>query len=235
MKRDIVYILREDIDPEELRYSLRSVVKNFPHGKVWFVGGDPKVLIPDVALYHKQEGFDKWDRIRNSLWKAIHDERLSEEFYLFNDDFFVMKKFKGEFVNYTEKTLTWRVEQIMKEIHPWGNGYSRSVWKVAQELKCLGKKETNFELHVPMLMEKERAKASVYKVGASQMRSIYGNLNDDLPTIERDDVKVYELDEVPEDADFISTSDKTFSEGAVGEFIRKTFPTPTRYEIDPQV
>lgn len=230
MKRDIVYILREDIEPEELRYSLRSVVKNFPHNKVWFVGGDPKILVPDVALYHKQEGFDKWDRIRNSLWKAIHDERLSEEFYLFNDDFFVMKKFKGEFVNYTEKTLTWRVEQIMAEVNPWGNGYSRSVWKVAQELKMQGRSEKNFELHVPMLMEKERAKASIYKVSASQMRSIYGNLNDDLPTIERDDVKVYGLDEVPEDADFISTNDDTFKDGKVGKFIRETFDKPSRFE-----
>lgn len=234
MKRDIVYILREDIEPEELRYSLRSVVKNFPHGKVWFVGGDPKVLTPDVALYHEQNGFDKWDRIRSSLWKVIHDERLSEEFYLFNDDFFVMKKFKGEYINPVCNTLSWRVDDLYK-VHRWGNAYSRSLYAVAQELKAQGRSEKNFELHLPMLMNKERAKASVYKVGASQMRSIYGNLNDDLPTIERDDVKVYELDEVPEDADFISTSDKTFSEGAVGEFIKKTFPTPTRYEIDPQV
>lgn len=40
-KRDIVYILRNDMgsDAEELRYSLRSVAENFPARNVWFVGG----------------------------------------------------------------------------------------------------------------------------------------------------------------------------------------------------
>lgn len=38
MEYDAVYILKNDIDPSELRYSLRSL-ENFPHGKVWFFKG----------------------------------------------------------------------------------------------------------------------------------------------------------------------------------------------------
>ena len=113
--RDIVYILKKDIDPYELTYSLRSVEKNFPHNRVWFVGYKPEGLTPDVELYHEQSGVNKWDYIRSSMWKAVHDDRLTGEFFLFNDDFFVMKKVKGEFVNFAEKTLSWRVDRIFEQ------------------------------------------------------------------------------------------------------------------------
>ena len=44
---DVVYVLKSNIDPEELRYSLRSVEKNFPHRYVWFVGSQPEGFKPD--------------------------------------------------------------------------------------------------------------------------------------------------------------------------------------------
>lgn len=228
MKHDIVYILRKDINPYELTYSLRSVAQNFPHRKVWFVGGKPKGLTPDVMLEHEQSGSCKWDLIRSSMWKVVHEEDLTDDFFLFNDDFFVMKPVKGTFTNFVDKDLDWRIEDLRNE-HPWLNAYGRTVYKMNEELKMLGCSRKNFEVHLPMLMNKELVKASIYKVSSPQMRSAYGNING-IPTVQHDDVKVYDLVTVPEDPDYLSTNDNVFADGAVGQYIREAFPKPSRFE-----
>lgn len=225
---DIVYILKPELDTEELIYSLRSVEKNFPHRKVWFVGGQPKGLTPDVALPHKQQGENKWDLIRSSMFKVVEVWDLTERFFLFNDDFFVMKPFEGTFVNYVDGTLTERVEELRK-LNPWLNPYGRTLLKAREELKSLGYPERNFDVHLPMLFTKALVKEAVKQCSSPQMRSVYGNITNE-PYTEHKDVKVYDLNTVPEDADFLSTNDKTFTEGKVGEYIRGVFSSPSRFE-----
>lgn len=227
-KFDIVYILKEGIVPDELKYSLRSVEANFPHNKVWFVGGKPDGLFPDCSLYHRQYGETKWDMIKNSMLKVVAREELTDKFFLFNDDFFVMKPIKGEFINYADRTLTDRVEDFKKE-NGWLLPYARTLQKAREELKSLDKGEVNFDVHMPMLFEKAKVK-SILQCSSPQMRSIYGNLND-CEYIEHKDVKICDLNEVPEqDADFLSTNEKSFADGKVGQFIRGVFSTPSRFE-----
>lgn len=229
MPNDIIYILKPDIRTEELKYSLRSVERNFPHRKVWFVGGQPKGFTPDGRMEHKQTGENKWSMIRSSMYRAIENPELTDDFFLFNDDFFVMKPFKGKFVNYVDKTLAWRIEDLRK-VHPWLNPYGRTVYKANEELKGLGIKEPmNFEVHLPMLMNKELVARSLNRCSSPQMRSIYGNINQ-VEWIQHDDVKVYDLESVPTDNDFLSTNDETFSKGKVGEFIKGVFSYPSRWE-----
>ena len=228
-KRDIVYILRPDVEGDELRYSLRSL-KNLPHRFVWFVGGLPRGYKPDRSLPHIQTGESKWDRIRSSMYKVIEQEELSDEFFLFNDDFFVMKPVKGTFVNFVDKTLEWRVEDL-RQLNPWLRPYGRTLYKANEELKALGIKEPkNFEVHLPMLINKEQAKTTIKLCSSPQMRSIYGNLSK-CKTVQHDDVKVYDLNTVPEDPDYLSTNDDIFRDGKVGEFIRSCFPEPCKYEV----
>lgn len=227
-KFDIVYILKPELNTEELIYSLRSVEKNFPHRKVWFVGGQPKGLTPDVAIPHKQQGENKWDLIRSSMLKVVKAESLTERFFLFNDDFFVMKPFKGTFVNYVDGTLTERVEELRK-LNPWLNPYGRTLLKASQELRALGYPERNYDVHLPMLFTKALVTEAIRQCSSPQMRSVYGNITNE-PYTEHRDVKVYDLNTVPEDADFLSTNDNTFTEGKVGEYIRGVFSTPSRFE-----
>ena len=224
---DIVYILKPDGITDELKYSLRSVEANFPHRRVWFVGGQPKGLTPDMALPHKQSGGNKWELIRSSMLKVITEPELTEEFFLFNDDFFIMKPVKGKFVNYAEKTLSWRIDDL-KKTFPWLNHYGRTLVKAREELKCLGFGEINFEVHTPMLFNKSLV-PSIMKCSSPQMRSVYGNVNG-IPYVQRDDVKIYDMETVPKDADYISTNDDIFQHGKVGEYIRDTFTKPSRFE-----
>ena len=228
-KIDIVYILKDEFNCEELRYSLRSVEKNFPHRFVWFVGGQPKGFHPDRAIQHKQVGSTKWDMIKSSMWKAVENEEVSDDFFLFNDDFFVMKKFKGEFVNYVDMTLTERIDELRRNVHPWLNPYGRTLFKAEQELISLGCPTMNYDVHLPMVFNKELFKASINKCSSPQMRSVYGNLNA-VPFVIHQDVKVYDMETLPEAPDFLSTNEDVFEKGRVGSYIREQFPTPSRWE-----
>lgn len=225
---DIVYILREDIDPTELKYSLRSVAENFPHRLVWFIGGQPEGLKPDRQIIHKQTGANKWERIRSSLLRAITEPELSESFYLFNDDFFVMQPQGENFTNFIDKTLDWRIEDL-RTVYPYLNHYGKTLEKAKVELKMLKASTYNFEVHMPFLMEKAKAK-SILKCSSPQMRSIYGNLNA-VPYVQHDDVKVYDLETVPEQSDYLSTTEVIFKDGKVGEYIRQRFPFPSCFEV----
>lgn len=49
MTHDIVYLLKDGPN-EELRLSLRSVAKHFPHKRVIFVGGKPADITPDEFI-----------------------------------------------------------------------------------------------------------------------------------------------------------------------------------------
>ena len=91
---DIVYILKQAIAPDELRYSLRTVEANFPHRNVWFFCGNLKGIKPDGAVWFTQKGRNKWERSTSTFHKIVEIEDITDDFWLFNDDFFVLKKVK---------------------------------------------------------------------------------------------------------------------------------------------
>lgn len=225
--RDVIYILRDELRTDELRYSLRSIERNFPHRMVWFVGSAPKGYKPDRVLKHRQFGINKWDRIRSSMFEVIKQPELTEEFYLFNDDFFVMKPFEGEFVNYVDRTLNDRINEFKAENNM--NCYAQTLVDARDELASMGYNTMNFEVHMPMLFKKGQVFEAVTKCPSPQMRSIYGNVTG-CPYQQHKDVKIRQADGVPTDMDFLSTSDKSFLYGEVGAYIRKVFDKECRYE-----
>ena len=229
MNRDIVYILKDDIATEELRYSLRSIEKNFPHRFVWFVGGQPQGLKPDRLVRHNQFGANKWLKIKSSMLEVVKQEELSDEFFLFNDDFFVTKPFENEFVNFTDRTLADRIEDFRKE-NPHLNRYVMSLVQTEEELKAHGYGTLNFEAHLPMLFEKNKVEAALCRCFSPQMRSLYGNIVG-CEVKDRRDVKVNSLSDIPYGMDFVSTNDKTFAQGNVGQYIRDLFKEPSRFEV----
>ena len=225
--RDIVYIIKDDLPTTELKYSLRSVEANFPHRLVWFVGGKPDSLKPDRMLRHSQTGPTKWDRIKSSMLEVVKQDELSDEFFLFNDDFFVMKPFEGEFVNYVDGTLDDRINEFRLENNM--NRYAQTLVAARNELASSGFETMNFEVHMPMLFKKADVFEAVTKCPSPQMRSIYGNVTG-CEFRQHKDVKIHQANMVPKDADFLSTSDKSFVFGEVGMYIRKVFDKNSRFE-----
>lgn len=228
---DIVYILKNDISSEEIRYSLRSVEENFPHRKVFFFGGRPPMINPDVMVPIRQFGMNKWEKVRNSLIKVCQNDEVTDDFFLFNDDFFILKPVDTEnFINFSDGDLEGRAKDI---IHRYGKGsqYSTQLLQTATFLKAHGKPSKSFVLHLPMLINKQKALEVLTMKGMPPMfRSLYANMAE-VPYETRKDVKIYTNDLTPgEDWDYLSTTDESFRDGEVGKWIRERFPRPSRFE-----
>lgn len=225
---DIVYILKNGGTFEELRYSLRSL-DNFPHDNVWFYGGNPEGLIPDRQAAFQQDGKNKWEKVRNSLFKVCQNEEISKEFWLFNDDFFCMRPCEG-IPPYYDGTLYKRivaVEQRYRGFSP----YSSELRRTVRILEENGLDVKNYAVHMPMLIDREKALVVLDRFSECPMfRSLYGNYWN-VGGVEHKDVKIYLQNEEPDpESDWLSTSDLSFRQGAVGEYIRSVFEKAGVYE-----
>ena len=225
---DIVYVLKDNPPTEELRYSLRSLV-NFPHREVWFVCGVPDGIVPDHQIRHEQRGASNWQKASSSIYLACREKGITEDFWLFNDDFFVMKPVKSTKPIYNG-TLFRRIQEL--ESKNFGKTlYSRELEKVYNLLMDDGYKTLNYAVHMPMLINKKKALEVIYKYpDVPSFRSLYGNYWD-LGGVNRKDCKVLSHTEVPKSKAFLSTTDSAFSEGKVGEYIRSVFTEPSRFEV----
>lgn len=243
-KMDIVYVLKDAAYNEELRYSLRSVDRNFPCKKVWFYGAKPVGLKADKIVPMPQEGARKWDRVRGMLKAIAENDKITENFVLFNDDFFVIEKVKDLPYIYcgTLADLCVNIE-IKNDFKP--TPYTAELKKTIKAIRDkhwhIDGREDNYELHIPMVFNRKLLKKVIEMFPDNRgTRSLYANY---LMTLDDDDqiwgdstdkdVKIIGLDE-PVEVDpslpYVSTDDNSFENGAVGELIRTMFPKKSRFE-----
>lgn len=229
-KYDVVYILKYDVGLGELRYSLRSIEKNLPHGDVWFVCGQPFGLIPDRTITMRQKGILKWEKARSSMLKVCSNPHVPDKFWLFNDDFFVLKPVESEepFFGGTLHDHILHIEHRYNDKH---TGYTRALRYCESTLNDSDLPTFDYALHVPMLIEKEKMLAALESFPDCPMfRSLYGNYAS-IGGSQHDDVKIFNVsDMIPDGADYVSTSDESFQRGKVGKQIRDMFPDMCRYE-----
>ena len=204
---------------------------NFPFRKLVIVGGCPDDIYPDIYIEDIQEGMTKWSKTRHSLVKALECKDLTEDIWLFNDDFFVMDRVKAhEDKNYFNGTLEKRIIDLNRK-NPRGSSYINSLSVLRGRLLNMNKDTLSFALHVPMLMNRDKLLELIKNPGviSSMFRSYYGNFYE-IECEYMKDVKVYDLETVP-DTPFISTTDDSFKKGKVGEFLRQYYSKPCKYEI----
>lgn len=226
---DVVYILRNDIEGDELRYSLRSL-KNLPHDLVWFFGGEPKGLKPDMQMTMMQKGVSTWEKVCWTILQVCRNESVSEDFYLFNDDFFVMKPVK-EVPAYYDGTLLKRIEDLKRKTGGLGSLYSNELEKTREMLMQNHKKTYNYAVHIPMVINKGKALEVLNNFKRiSMFRSVYGNYWN-VGGRQMADVKITDSRQPDKNATFISTSEHSFEKCAVGEYIRSVFPDRSEYEL----
>jgi len=230
MKHDIVYILKNNIDSDEIKYSLRSVERNFPYRKIWFVGGCPDGIVPDEYVNFKQIGWTKWQLATSAIYMACQTEDITNDFWLFNDDFFVMKPVDG-LHPMIRGTLRQRVRDIETPRNGNTTAYSRQLRKTLHTLELNGFPQLDYALHVPMLINKARALEVLDRFpDCAMFRSLYGNYWG-IEAVKTNDVKVRNKKDCPKDTILLSTDDESFSKGKVGEYIRECFPEPCKYEL----
>ena len=223
--KDIVYFVKDTKTNEELRYSLRSL-KNFPHGKVWFYGGCPSDLKPDKHIYIEQDQSTKWANIFKMFKMACKNKDISKDFWLFNDDFFIMKPVK-EGPNYYEGDLYKRVVTL-EDNHGGFTPYSQQLRYTLQELESMGCTTINYAVHTPMLINREKGCELCNIINGPMIRCVYGNYFKIGGTNHRD-CKIDSVEKLYKDDDYLSTNDKSFS-GRVGEQIKEIFKDKCKYE-----
>lgn len=228
---DIVYVVKDSAYNEELQYSLRSVEKNFPHNRVWFFGGKPIGVHPDKQVLVNQIWRTKWDNVRNMMRMIADNEEVTDDFVLFNDDFFVMKPIK------TLPPYKWKtMESICKWVEEQNNsrqsGYTKNLRAVARELEEFQFPTDNYVLHLPMVFNKKKLLHALDVFPSTKSpRSVYGNMYLTKRAKTHKDVKIFRAStEPPKDSDFLSTEDYAFKNGKAGEYIKRCFPDKSRFE-----
>jgi hypothetical protein len=182
---DFVYICKEGIN-EELKYSIRSVVESFPDSKIWVVGGKPDWYVGNYINVEQKES--KYKNAVENLKTISTSDQISESFVLMNDDFYIIKKI--------DKIENFHGGYLLNKINLYqklnGNSqYTRKLSGTYKKLKALGfENPLDYELHVPMIMEKEKLKIILELIDQFLWRSIYGN-KFEVGGTEMQDVKVY--------------------------------------------
>jgi len=229
---DIVYFVKNAPHNEELRYSLRSIEKNFPHGKVFIFGFCPYEFNPDRIINVEQTQPTKWQNTRLLMERACTCDELTSSFWLFNDDFFIMKPttklppyYTGELQDHIAKIESRHGGRITE--------YTRQLRRLMRTLHHDGLGTKNYALHKPMLINRAKMLETLKKYPDEPMlRALYGN-HHAIGGEQMHDCKTA-LGSRPglKDEEIISTDDYAFAQTEAGEWIRAQFPDKCRYEVD---
>lgn len=235
-KYDIVYFLKVGTRNEELRYSLRSVEKYVPHRKVWFYGGKPEGIRPDGYVHCAQREMTKWERVRGMMHQACQNDEITEDFWLFNDDFFILKPLLEDAPAPYDGTLTSKADEVDKRHHGEPGEWTTNLRRLRDLLKENNRPELNYAVHKPLLVNRRKMLAVLDKFPREPMlRALYGNYYE-LGGVDSPDMKVTGLATKDIDAkmaatDCVSTSDESFRNGQIGKWLRDKFNTESRFEI----
>lgn len=233
---DIVYLVKNERVNEELRYSLRTVEKNFPHNEVWFYGGCPDDLRPDHHCWQDQNWIDgpKWYKTTTMLARACRNPQITEWFWLFNDDFFITEPAPAEFQALYHGTMKDRIKEIVDKCGGSISPYSEMLRRAQYMLENANMPTLNYATHTPLLINRECALEVLAKFPKSPMfRCLYGNFFE-IGGIDGPDVKVSDVEEEWDERSWcMSTSDTAFMNGKAGKFIRDRFAEPCRWEVRP--
>lgn len=227
---DLVYLYTRPShgDTTELRYSLRSAEKFLDFDRVIIVGDMPDLL---TNVYHISLGDIGNNHHKNAAQKILavaHNPDISDDFILMNDDFFLLKPHKP--MPYYALTL----EHWFK-IHP------QLTWKREKMLKTMqlqGDDINVFEVHAPMILNKQKIKDLWMKYQLPQgalFRTLYGNeYAEDMVILPQDykatdDISLRDilvLDIPP----FFSTCDETIASPRGRQILEMLYPRPSKYE-----
>ena len=229
---DIVYILKDTSENPELVYSIRSVVKNFSGHRIVFVGGQPDGLVPDLRIKLPQDK-DKWNSARENILTACRDNRLSESIYIFNDDFFVMKKLHilPTYSNGKLEKFIPMVEGTKGETE-----FTKRIRETCEALRKANLGTKNYEVHTPMLVNRKKMLeiAEIFPDIAG-LRTLYGNyykiksVEIDITGNMQDGVQQSTRYGINQNRLLVSTTDESF-ESIAGEELKKIFNNPSKYE-----
>ena len=235
-KYDIVYMVKDSEPNEELRYSLRSVKKNWgPHGKVWIFGGCPDGIKPDRFVPVDMILPGKWENTHRLMRIICECDEITDDFWFFNDDFFVMRPTTEDM----PQQYNGRLQDAIDDVEFWACGVT--YW--TEQLRILvdwaereGFGTVNYEVHKPMLINRKKMLSVMERYpDVLFTRSLYGNYYKIRGAHNADVMIKHPAQEIvwaiAQQQMFISTTEESFATGGVGDYIRAKFPDASRWEV----
>lgn len=226
---DCVYVCRAG-NNEELRYSIRSIVKNLPHANIWLVGGKPEWY--NGNFIEAKDYGRKFQNIKNCLRVVADSPDISERFILMNDDFFITKKMNSLPIMHGGSLFMKTHEYKMLDPR---SEYVKLLELTYRELVRLGvESPIDYDIHVPMVMDKTNLKSILEYEGFP--RSMYGNIVGiggdkirDVKTYAKGPLisRSYKFDD---NSEFISSEGTSFKLN-LKDKLQTMFPEKTKYEI----
>ncbi len=225
-----VYICK-DGENEELRYSIRSVLKNTKDAVIWVVGGKPNWYIGNYIKVIQDQ--NKYQNALNNLRTACLSDQIPENFILMNDDFYIIKQL-DEIKTYHNGLLADKLTTYQDLDHH--SSYTARLFKTYRELqKSRIQDPLSYELHVPMPMEKSKLINVLGEKYTILWRSAYGNRYK-VGGEEIRDVKIYKrgpllpisYNKEEYDLPYLSNADNSFD--LIKDFIIANFPDKSIYE-----
>jgi hypothetical protein len=235
---DAVYLFGGTDDGAQLRHSLRTVANLRQVDRVVVAGLAPDWLSGDVLHvppdnHGPGKHADTWANLR----AACLDRRLSDEFVLMNDDFFVLAPVDAVPV-WHDGVLSGRA---LRTAHQ--DKRRDETLRVVEALAAPHAGRLSYELHVPIVMHRHLMGALMRRVEELRpgrrgvfdppvwKRTLYGNVAHPGEGTRHADVKIRDFDRVPAVGDlFTSTSDYTWRRGQVGRWLRERFDRPSPFE-----
>jgi hypothetical protein len=228
---DFVYICKDGSN-EELRYSIRSVVESFPDSKIWVVGGKPTWYSGNYIEVN--QNLSKYRNAIENLKALCNSEEISNRFVLMNDDFYIVKNIDS-IKDYHGGPLLEKIN-LYQKLNSNSN-YTRKLAATYKKIKSLGiENPLDYELHIPMVMEKEKLKQTLEHNYQFLWRSIYGNVFN-VGGEQMEDVKVYVKGPLvlksynlkKDDHIYLSSADTSF-DILFNNILKKQFSQKTKYE-----
>jgi hypothetical protein len=228
---DFVYICK-DGNNEELRYSIRSVVQSFPDSNIWVVGGKPTWYAGNYISI--KQVLTKYRNAIQNLNAICNSNEISEEFILMNDDFYIVKNVNS-IKTYHGGLLLDKIN-LYQKINSNSN-YTRKLAATYKKIKSLDiESPLDYELHIPMVMEKKKLKQILQNNDQFLWRSIYGNVFS-VGGEQMEDVKVYTKGPLvlksynlkKDEHIYLSSADTSF-DMILNNILKKQFTEKTKYE-----
>jgi len=236
-QNDLVYILSSGSvwQNNEIRYSLRSAEKHLKNfRKVFLVGKKPDFLNENVIEIPYSDIYsNKARNIMAKIYRAASDKRITNNFILFNDDYFLLKDIDA--LNYPY----YFNDDLKNVLSRQFNSYKHYVEATIKVLKNVGKPTLNFDIHEPIIYNKVkfRKMVSSYNWNVPRgfiVKSMYCN-HFEINGVKKEDHKInypYKIDmlkQINEGKDIFSIGDKSLSH-SMRAYIMNLYPEKSKYE-----
>lgn len=218
---DAVFIVGPDDggnNYQELRYALRSLDAHVNHRHVWIIGRCPD-WVADVWHINVPQTAGRHGNVRNNLYAACAEPRISDPFMLWQDDIMATRLI-GDLPVLNAGPL----EHVIRRAR---GAYRRGLEHTHRYLRQQGIHQpiAYDGLHVPQWYDKVGL-TSALDADVPMYATVFGNLHraDHGDTVPDAKARTGWLDRA-----WVSTSADRWA-GAIGEHVRLLYPQPCRYE-----